>query len=56
MNTDIREALAIIEKRLDTLEEKIDAIAEEVNEMKADLPPDLDEDLSEIKSLLIQLS
>lgn len=56
MDTNIKEVLAIIEKRLDAMEEKIDAIADEVNEIKEDIPSDLDEELGEIKSLLIQLS
>ena len=54
MDTEIRQALAIIEKRLDTLEEKIDAIADDVNDMREDIPSGLDEELSEIKSILIQ--
>lgn len=56
MVPDMREAFAIIEKKLEAIEEKVETIAEDVNEMKEDIPISLDDDLSEIKSLLIQIT
>jgi hypothetical protein len=42
--------------KLKSLEEKIEIIADEVNEVKEYIPATLDEDLSEIKSILMQIS
>jgi archaellum component FlaC len=56
MDTQIKASLVMIEKKLEALEERIEVIADEVSELKEDLPTNLDEDLSEIKSLLIQMA
>ncbi|MGD8701354.1 MAG: hypothetical protein PVG51_04430 [Desulfosarcina sp.] len=55
MDSDLKEALSVLEQKLDILEEKIDIITDEVNEIKEYIPTTLDEDLTEIKSLLIQI-
>ena len=55
MDSNLKEALTVIEQKLDILEEKIDIITDEVNEIKEYIPTTLDEDLTEIKSLLIQI-
>jgi len=56
MDTEIKAALVMIEKKLEAIEERVEAIADEVNDIKEDLPANLDEDVSEIKSLLIQIA
>jgi archaellum component FlaC len=55
MATDVKEALVFIERKLESIEKKVEAIADDVNEMREDIPTNLDEDLSEIKSLLVQI-
>jgi hypothetical protein len=56
MDTGIKASLVMIEKKLEAIEERVDSIADEVNDIKEDLPSNLDEDISEIKSLLIQIA
>ena len=56
MEPELKETLAVLEKKLESLEEKIEDIAEELNEIKEYIPTTLDEDLSEIKSILMQIS
>ncbi|BBO67652.1 hypothetical protein DSCA_15820 [Desulfosarcina alkanivorans] len=55
MDSDLRDALAVLEKKLEAIEEKIDILADDVEEIKEMLPTTLDEDLSEIKSTLMQM-
>ncbi len=50
MEPELKETLAVLEKKLESLEEKIEDIAYELNEIKEYIPTTLDEDLSEIKS------
>lgn len=56
MDSDIKEAIAALGKKLELIEEKINMIADEVVEIKDEIPANLDEDLEEIKSLLIQIA
>jgi hypothetical protein len=56
MDTEIKAALVMIGKKLEAIEERVEAIADEVSDIKEDLPTNLDEDVSEIKSLLIQIA
>jgi hypothetical protein len=56
MDSDIKEALAALGKKLELIEEKISMIADELVEIKDEIPANLDEDVEEIKSLLIQIS
>ena len=56
MEPQLKETLVVLEKKLESLEEKLEIIADEVNEIKEYLPTTLDEDLSEIKSILMQIS
>jgi peptidoglycan hydrolase CwlO-like protein len=56
MDSEVRDALVFIEKKLESIEEKIDSIAEEIDEAKEYIPTALDEDLAEIKSILIQIT
>jgi len=56
MDAEVKAALATIEKKLEAIEERVESIADEVSDIKEDLPSNLDEDLSEIKSLLIQIA
>jgi hypothetical protein len=56
MEPELKEILIVFEKKLESLEEKIEIIADEVNEVKEYIPATLDEDLSEIKSILMQIS
>ena len=55
MDSDLKEALVVLEKKLEAIEEKVEILADEVEEIKELLPTTLDEDLSEIKSILIQM-
>jgi hypothetical protein len=55
MDPEIKQALLFMGKKLESLEDKIDAIYEKVEDIQADLPPNLDEDLSEIKAFLMQI-
>ena len=55
MESDLKETLTVLEQKLETLEEKIDIITDELNEIKEYIPTTLDEDLSEIKSILMQM-
>ena len=55
MEPGLKETLAVLEKKLEALEEKVDIITDELNEIKEYIPTTLDEDLSEIKSILIQM-
>lgn len=56
MEADIKKALDLIVTKMDQLEEKVDAISDELEEIKENIPISLDEDLTEIKSLLIQIA
>lgn len=56
MDSDIREALVLMQQKIESIGEKIDMIADEVNEIKEYLPDSLDEDLTEIKSLMMQVT
>lgn len=56
MDAEIKAALVMIEKKLEAIEERVEAIADEVSDIKEELPANLDEDVSEIKSLLIQMT
>jgi len=56
MDTEIKASLVMLEKKLEAMEERIEVIADEVSDIKEDLPSNLDEDISEIKSLLIQMA
>jgi hypothetical protein len=55
MGSDLKDTLAVIEKKLEAIEEKVDILADEVEEIKEFLPTTLDEDLSEIKSILMRI-
>lgn len=55
MDSDLKDTLVVLEKKLEAIEEKVGTIAEEVEEIKEFLPTTLDEDLSEIKSILLQM-
>lgn len=56
MDSDVREVLVFIEKKLESIEEKIDTIVDEIDEIKEYVPATLDDDLAEIKSLLVQMT
>ncbi|MGD9307891.1 MAG: hypothetical protein PVG51_02065 [Desulfosarcina sp.] len=56
MESEIEETLIVLEKKLESLEENFEIIADEVNEVKEYIPATMDEDLSEIKSILMQIS
>ena len=56
MEPDLKDVLVVLEKKLEAIEERIDIIVDEVNEIREYIPTTLDEDLSEIKSILIQIS
>jgi prefoldin subunit 5 len=53
MDTDVREAIIFLEKKIEAIETKIDSITDMVAEIKEGVPEGLDDELSEIKSLLI---
>jgi hypothetical protein len=55
MDSDLKNTLVVLEKKLEAIEEKVDILADEVEEIKELLPTTLDEDLSEIKSILMQM-
>jgi chaperonin cofactor prefoldin len=56
MESKLKESLAVLEKKLEALEEKIDIISDEISEIKEYIPTTLEEDLSEIKSMILQMS
>jgi hypothetical protein len=56
LDSDVREALVLIEKKLESIEEKIDTVADALDEFKECIPATLDDDLAEIKSFIIQLT
>jgi hypothetical protein len=56
MDTDIKESIETLGMILERIEEKINMLGDEVVEIKDEIPANLDEDLEEIKSLLIQIA
>jgi prefoldin subunit 5 len=56
MDSEVRDALVFIEKKLESIEEKIDTVADALDEFKEYIPATLDDDLVEIKSFLIQMT
>ena len=54
MDADVRQTLLLLGNKLASLEEKIDTLTDKIEELKEDIPPDLDEDISEIKAMLMQ--
>jgi hypothetical protein len=56
MDSEVRDALVFMEKKLESIEEKIDTIVDAMDEFKEYIPATLDDDLAEIKSLLIQMT
>jgi hypothetical protein len=54
MDPEIKQALLFMGKKLESLEDKLDAITDKLDDLREDIPPDMDEDLSEIKAILVQ--
>jgi len=53
MDIDVREAIIFLEKKIEAIETKIDSITDKVDEIRESIPDDLDGEISEIKSILM---
>lgn len=56
MDSDLKKALENIWEKLEELDAKIDNISEEIDGIKSDMPASLDDDITEIKSLILSIS
>ena len=56
MDSDLKKALEKMWEKLEEIDEKIDNITEEIDSIKSDIPPSLDDDITEIKSLILSIS